>query len=321
MPITETDIANRALQRVGAGRIAAGALRTEDSKNAHEIVACYDILRRAELRRNVWRFATRRAALRSISSDSKVVAFPVWSSVTTYAVNGIVLYNGVIYFSKVGSNLNNTPDAGFDNWALYFGPDIANLHTVGISYFAGELVYDGSNDVYLSLISGNEDTPPTSNWLLIDNSTLSDLNFIYPIGAGPVSESESQNVLVLPVGFLRQAPEGSKTGSTSSLGAPSTLAYRDWIWEGNYIVTQDVGVSVLRFVADLADPNEFDALFVEGIGSRIALEICEPLTQSGSKLGAIASEYKQFMFDARMVNAIEKGPDEAPTDDYLSVRT
>ena len=40
---TETEVANRGLQRIGAGRIVAGALWTEDSNNASEIRACYDM--------------------------------------------------------------------------------------------------------------------------------------------------------------------------------------------------------------------------------------------------------------------------------------
>ena len=50
MPVNITQLANRALQHCGAPRIAAGALLTEDSKNASEIRECYDPLRRAEHR-------------------------------------------------------------------------------------------------------------------------------------------------------------------------------------------------------------------------------------------------------------------------------
>jgi hypothetical protein len=65
---------------------------------------------------------------------------------------------------------------------------------------------------------------------------------------------------------------------------------------------------------------QFDPMFVEGFGSRIALETCEPITQSTEKLKAIAGEYKTFMGEARTVNAIEQGPTEPPEDDYITCR-
>ena len=68
--LTPIDIANRALQHVGASRIDPTLGFTEISKNAQEISFCYDKLRRAELRRNVWRFAIRSAVLRPIDTTT-----------------------------------------------------------------------------------------------------------------------------------------------------------------------------------------------------------------------------------------------------------
>ena len=56
--LTPVDIANRALQHLGAKRINTTYGFTEDSRNASEIASCYDKLRRAELQRNVWTKAT-----------------------------------------------------------------------------------------------------------------------------------------------------------------------------------------------------------------------------------------------------------------------
>jgi hypothetical protein len=63
-----------------------------------------------------------------------------------------------------------------------------------------------------------------------------------------------------------------------------------------------------------------DPMFCEGLGARIGLEICEPLTQSDSKLGTISQIYKTFMSDARNVNGIETGSVEPPLDDYITCR-
>lgn len=57
---SETDICNRALQKMGAGRITS---INEDSPDARECKRAFSIVRDAELRRHVWGFATRRQTL------------------------------------------------------------------------------------------------------------------------------------------------------------------------------------------------------------------------------------------------------------------
>ena len=48
---SKVEIANRALQKLGAKRIAS---LSEDSRNARAINAAYDTLREAELRAHTW---------------------------------------------------------------------------------------------------------------------------------------------------------------------------------------------------------------------------------------------------------------------------
>ena len=312
MPIlTPTHIANRALQRVGATRIADGALLTEDSKNASEIRSCYDILRRAELRRNVWRFAIRTVALRPFDDNSKIVTFGTYAAGATYVLNDVVTgTDGVVYRSLAAGNIGNTPASSPSKWEGYFGSAVAHAHDTTKTYYAGELVHL-SSVLYMSKISANADLPPTANWLTMTTApTLSATNFIYPIGAGPSSQTGTKKTYQLPVGFLREAPQDPKNSSSRN----------DWTNEGRYIVTDDTGVILYRFVTDVLDVDMYDPLFVEGFASRIAFEICEPLTQSTGKIGQIASEYGTFMGEARIVNGIETGSVEAPIDDYISIR-
>lgn len=157
------------------------------------------------------------------------------------------------------------------------------------------------------------------DWLKI-NATVRFRRFLYPIGAGPGNQSNSRNVYRLPSGYLRKAPQDPKAGAVSYLGAPGGLPSDDWEFEGNCITTCDNPVIVLRFVADIQEVASMDPMFCEGLGARIGLEICEPLTQSDSKLGTIAQIYKNFMSEARQVNGIEQGPVEPPLDDYISCR-
>lgn len=72
-----TDVANRALQMLGEGRITS---LTENSPAAREVDASYEIIRDAELRRNVWGFATSRATLAASATAPAFeysYAFPV----------------------------------------------------------------------------------------------------------------------------------------------------------------------------------------------------------------------------------------------------
>jgi hypothetical protein len=61
-------------------------------------------------------------------------------------------------------------------------------------------------------------------------------------------------------------------------------------------------------------------MFKEGLAARIAVAICEPLTQSTAKIQSIRTSYKEYMGEARLRNAIEVGAEEPPMDDYLSTR-
>lgn len=308
---TPTDLANRALQRVGGGRIAAGALLTEDSKNAAEIRGCYDTLRRAELRRNVWRFAIRTAALRAISTTTKFVTFGLYAAGTSYAINDIVRDSlGTLYQSRVAANIGNTPLSSPASWALYSGPTSAELHDIDLTYYAGELVYISST-LYVSKVSANGDTPPTANWFTPTTAaTLSDPQFVYPIGAGPVSQSSTRNVFKLPAGYLREAPQNPKYSFEAN----------DWMFENAYFTSDLSGPLVFRFASDVADVDQFDPMFFEGFAARIAYEICEVITQSAAKKAVIAADYQKFMAEARTVNGIETGPVELPLDDYITVR-
>ncbi|MDE2233822.1 MAG: hypothetical protein KGJ90_07015, partial [Patescibacteria group bacterium] len=101
---------------------------------------------------------------------------------------------------------------------------------------------------------------------------------------------------------------------------PTGLLYNDFTFENNFLISMTGNPIVFRFVADVSDTTLFDSMFVEGLAARIAMEVAEPLTQSGAKLQAIAAEYKLFMTEGRIVNGIETGPTEPPEDDYLSVR-
>lgn len=308
------DIANRALQHIGGRRIVSLA---EDSKNASEIAACYDRLREAELRRNVWRFATRRAVMRPIDTTTTLFTPATWLIGTTYAVGAIVTYAGQAWQTTVAST-GQAPGLSTSPWDLYFGPLTISVYDSTVAYYAGELVLSSAT-VYLSLVSSNADVPPTAKWLSL-GATSGPLTILYPIGSGPSNQSATRNVFRLPSNFLREAPQDPKAGSVSFLGAPSGLGYNDWEFESDYLVSREVFPIVYRFVADITGVQRMDAMFCEGLAARIAVEVCEPITQSTEKVQRAASAYQKFMGEARIVNGIETGSTEPPEDDFITCR-
>lgn len=432
--LTPIDIGNRALQHCGATMMDPILGFTEVSKNAQQVAFCYPKLRRAELRRNVWKFAIRRAVLRPIDATTMLLQAALWVSTTTYFVGSIVAdENGTLWQSNIPNNLNSQPEDSA-SWTEYFGPMSVTLWSSTSSFFAGELVYtaagDGTNRVYVSLISANADTPATatawdatvtyfmnqiitrssvaymslidfnlnqdpvttfhaiwavgttyaaaakvtasdgviyssvagsnvgndptadagvhwtntgvlSPWTTVYVSGSGSLNWrqiggaefpmgvtvtplgnatVYPLGAGPSSQSTTRNAFRLPAGFLRRAPLDPKAGNISYLGAAWGLPADDWNFEGAFITSAQTDPIMLRFVADTVDVTTFDDMFCEALGARIGLEVCEPLTQSSEKKHTIAGEYEKFMIEAVIVNGIEVGSEEPPVDDYITCR-
>lgn len=442
------DIANRALQKVGATRITAF---TDDSKQAAETGFCYDKLRRAELRRNQWRFSIKKCPLRPLSLTTMTMVFAPWSPTAEYPAGSVVSYQGINWITMVAIPAGIAPGTPLMGWDTYFGPMIADVwnkptqgiagggtipqQTVPTAYMSGDVVYETASQdgvtvvppagvaaVFISLQNANTEEPliadawnsttqytkgqPVSfggwyysslidfninrepdleapqwdinttyaanakvhgsdglvyqsiagsnlgnnpvldthnllwqallypaawtpqfaqstgslNWLRLYGAQLVDLNFVYPIGAGPSEQATTRNVFMLPNGYIRFAPQDPKAGSTSYLGAPSGLWYTDWTYEGNYFTSRETNTIVYRFTADVQDVTKMDDMFCEGLACRIGLEVAEPLTQSGAKIGTISQEYKTFMSEARIVNGIETGPTEPPEDDWITTR-
>lgn len=223
------------------------------------------------------------------NSDNPVTA-TAWSATTTYFNDQVVTFNSVAYMSLVDLNLNQQPDTHPAQWTTIF-------------------------------VGGNG----SINWFLVGGVgmpgglSLTKLNLIYPIGSGPSSQQGSRNIFMLPANFLRIANQNPK-GTATVLGGPSGYTYNDWNIEAGFLVSGETGPIPLRFVADLTDVRLMHAMFCEGLAARIAIAVCQTLTQSSSQLQSIASQYKKFMDEARMVNAIEAGYDDPPDDDYITVR-
>lgn len=544
---TPTDISNRALQHCGSEMMDSNLGFTEVSKAARNAGFVYGKLRRAELRRNVWRFAIRWAALRPIDTNTLLLAPTLWISATTYFVGSIVAdANNTFWISRIPNNIGAQPGVNYAAWEPYFGPLTVSLYDSSQEYLSGEIVYtaagDGTSNTYLSRVSANAIhpalpnqwsvgttyfqnnvvqvfpawaigttyaagatvsftdgntytslvagnvgvtpisslgtawaltptlilttqgvpatapiTPPNSSpvlewvqgtlynfggfamfngteyvsiannntgnfpnaagstsWAALSGGTLymsqidlnrgnnpasapalwlvgttyaagakvagsdgniyssigsgnvgnnpvtdggvnwtntgvlapwtsvfaqgggndqwtqiggalfpagvglSELNIVYPIGTGPLSQYGTRNVYRLPAGFLREAPQDPKAGSNSLFGAPTNRLYDDWNLEGNYITTSDVRPIIFRFGADVQDVTAFDDMFCENLALIIAEAIAISMVEFRDRLEEIRTSKQSF--EARVVNGIETGSVEPPLDDYLAVR-
>lgn len=100
---------------------------------------------------------------------------------------------------------------------------------------------------------------------------------------------------------------------------PPTYAL-DWQIEGGKILTNDGDVLQLTYVKRVTDPNHMDPLFRDALSCKIALHICETITQSNTKKESIRADYKAAIREARRVNAIERVGDEPPEDSWILAR-
>lgn len=122
------------------------------------------------------------------------------------------------------------------------------------------------------------------------------------------------NYFTLPADFIRLLePDTSENYNTL-----------DWRIESNgtnrKIATDDAAPLNVRYIARIEDPTLFDAAFVEVLACRIAIQVCEQITQSNTKAEIVAAHYKDAVREARRANAIETVSAEPPTDTWDTAR-
>lgn len=76
----------------------------------------------------------------------------------------------------------------------------------------------------------------------------------------------------------------------------------------------------LRYVSDVTDCTQWDASFYAVVSIAIAIDICEPLTQSNQKKQMLLQQYKDAISEARIADAFENLPADAPDDSWWLVR-
>ena len=238
------DIANVGLEALGVDTITAADFASPVTKGGRESSRCYDKLRVAELRRNVWRFATRRVILRPIDTATCIWTPPAYSAAATYAVGAVTSYNGDYYQAQSGVQVGDIPDTAA-TWLRYFGPlaidpfFLQTTQTGSGGYYPGELVIipeawaignaylantlilrTGVLYVSLSGNTGHDPAASTGYWtpyVGAPNTVPSLGPFVYStFGAGP-------QVYLSLVSGNTVFPSGSATGWLAVNGTLATL--------------------------------------------------------------------------------------------------
>lgn len=91
----------------------------------------------------------------------------------------------------------------------------------------------------------------------------------------------------------------------------------DWLLEGNKILTDFSAPLKLRYIAQVTDPSAWDSCFREALACKLAIEVCEDLTQSNEKRQLAWKEYDLAINRAVRINAIEKIPVQPPDDSWV----
>lgn len=322
---TQYDIANRALQRLGSPFLDTFS---DPSKQAAQAGFAYDKLRLAELERSVWRFATFRATIRPITSTTKRMIPPVWVGSGSYDLGAVVQdSNGIYWICQVANSASATNGPGSvqapaqpNNWTQYFGPIHGDLYSASVTYSAGEVVYaivDDADVWYISIANNNlNNTLGTAGiWVALTATDLP-IPVLGPAGVG-VTNQVARNVFMLPNGYLRPAAPDPRIPSGPTTATSGGLKVLDYQFEQNYFVSRNTTPVILRYVADISDVSAFDPLFCEGLGARLAYELCETLTQSQVKQQSCAVAYEKFIGEARNKNLLEVGSTEEDDPDFL----
>lgn len=90
--------------------------------------------------------------------------------------------------------------------------------------------------------------------------------------------------------------------------------------EGGKILTDLQAPLKIRYVARIEDTGSWDAAFSEVFACRLAVEVCERLTQSNTKRDLAWKEYVEAIRAAVRADAIENPPEPLPDDTWMLSR-
>lgn len=93
-----------------------------------------------------------------------------------------------------------------------------------------------------------------------------------------------------------------------------------WQVEGRAINADHAGALDIRYLADIAEPAEFDPLFVKAFALRIACAIGNRIAGSSFKEELNWEKYRQALAEARRVDAMENPPIQQAESSWIEAR-
>lgn len=94
----------------------------------------------------------------------------------------------------------------------------------------------------------------------------------------------------------------------------------DYQIENGYILCNVDSTLNIRYVYKVTVVNSFDPLFYDALACRIAIELCDRLTQKRSKRQEVMGEYSAFMAQAASVDAIDNPRKDFTEDEWITAR-
>jgi hypothetical protein len=244
---------------------------------------------------------------------------PPWDGVTSFVVSDYAYGTDNQIYLCVAPSTGNYPD-GVDEQGNVVTPGSNPVTDYANAFWQPQYMYmgmwqplatnPGALSIHWQQIQANL-VPITLAWPRGSRG--------WPVGTGPASEETSSNIYRLPANWMRRAAEDPKSDLAPYLGGPSFINYKDWVFEGDWMISHLTGPVLFRFVADVQDVTAFDPMFAEALALALAIE-CASACGSKRPLNEIVSLYKNVIEDARTVDAIEQGMTTEPDDLLIAVR-
>lgn len=80
-----------------------------------------------------------------------------------------------------------------------------------------------------------------------------------------------------------------------------------WRQEAGLIYCDQPGPRIIRYIANLTDPNDWDALFTEVLVAALAIKVAHPLTHKAGMIDIARSACDRALDAAFAANAIQRG--------------
>lgn len=152
----------------------------------------------------------------------------------------------------------------------------------------------------------------TRAWPLVRDQVLRDHPWNFAVTRAALAASETAPEW----GFTAKFPFPSDMLRLLEVRDLSTGEYQV---EGRFIHA-DATVLYIRYIARIEDPNTYDTAFVDTAACRLAIELCEPLTQSTTKKKMLFDEYDDSLIRAKRADGQENPPADFEEDSWIEAR-